>query len=150
MNTPLKIVDPFTISQLSGRFEPVTTELDADDVTVKGQLPADLVGAYFRNGPNPRFTPLGSYTYPLEGDGMIHGLWLEDGKARYANRWVRTQGMEAEERAGRALFGGLNLLGPKPDPGWPFRQKGTTAPTPRCTDHVTSVLGATLSHAKSV
>jgi carotenoid cleavage dioxygenase-like enzyme len=24
-----------------------------------------------RNGPNPKFPPLGSYTYPLDGDGMV-------------------------------------------------------------------------------
>lgn len=60
---------------------------------------------------------------------MLHGLWIENGRARYANRWVRTRGMEAEERAGRSLYGGLmtpafvdtELLGPDPDPGWPFR-----------------------------
>ncbi len=60
---------------------------------------------------------------------MVHGLWIENGRARYANRWVRTKGMAAEERAGRALYGGLmspafvdlDLLGPDPDPGWPFR-----------------------------
>jgi len=125
----LRPVDPSTIPQLVGRFEPVATEIDADGLPVEGSLPSDLVGAYFRNGPNPRFTPLGSYTYPLEGDGMVHGLWLEDGAARYANRWVRTRGMAAEERAGRSLYGGIMtpafvdtaLLGPDPDPGWPFR-----------------------------
>ena len=68
---------------------------------MEGSLPSDLTGAYLRNGPNPKFTPLGSYTYPLEGDAMVHGLWIEGGKARYANRWVRTKGMAAEERAGR-------------------------------------------------
>ncbi len=122
-------VDPSTIPQLCGRFEPVATEVSADDLAVEGTLPADLTGAYLRNGPNPRFTPLGSYTYPLEGDAMLHGLWIENGRARYANRWVRTRGMEAEERAGRSLYGGLltpafvdtALLGPDPDPGWPFR-----------------------------
>ena len=129
MSQPLQLVDPETIPALSGRFEPVQTEIEASDLPVQGHLPGDLVGAYFRNGANPRFTPLGSYTYPLEGDGMVHGLWLENGRARYANRWVRTRGMAAEERAGRALFGGLltpafvdaDLLGPDPDPSWPFR-----------------------------
>jgi carotenoid cleavage dioxygenase len=122
-------VDPEAIPHLCGRFEPVHAEFHAEKLSVKGALPRDLCGAYLRNGPNPRFTPLGSYTYPLEGDAMIHGVWIEDGHARYANRWVRTQGMEAEERAGRAIFGGLltpafvdaALLGPDPDPGWPFR-----------------------------
>jgi carotenoid cleavage dioxygenase len=125
----LDAVDPATVAELSGRFEPVDTEIDVTELPVEGELPRDLTGAYFRNGSNPRFNPLGSYTYPLEGDGMVHGLWLEEGRARYANRWVRTKGMEAEERAGRALFGGLltpsfvdtALLGPDPDPGWPFR-----------------------------
>ncbi len=125
----LRPVDPASILALSGRFEPVDTEIETGDVHVEGELPRDLVGCYLRNGPNPRFTPLGSYTYPLEGDGMVHGVWLEGGRARYANRWVRTQGMAAEERAGRALFGGLltpafvdvALLGDDPDPGWPFR-----------------------------
>jgi carotenoid cleavage dioxygenase-like enzyme len=125
----LRPVDPETIPELSGRFEPVQAEIAAEDLPFEGALPRDLVGAYFRNGPNPRFTPLGSYTYPLEGDGMLHGLWLEGGCARYANSWVRTRGMAAEERAGRALYGGLltpafvdmELLGPDPDPGWPFR-----------------------------
>ena len=129
MSPPLKPVDPSTITELSGRFEPISTEIDAEDLPVEGELPRDLSGVYLRNGPNPRFPPLGSYTYPLEGDGMVHGLWMEEGRARYANRWVRTRGMAAEERAGRALYGGLvtpafvdtALLGPEPDPGWPFR-----------------------------
>jgi carotenoid cleavage dioxygenase-like enzyme len=129
MAQELQPVDPSTILQLSGRFEPVSREIEANALSVEGSLPADLTGAYFRNGPNPKFTPLGSYTYPLEGDGMIHGLWIEGGTARYANRWVRTKGMAAEEQAGRALYGGLmtpafvdmSLLGPDPDPGWPFR-----------------------------
>jgi carotenoid cleavage dioxygenase-like enzyme len=129
MAQALQPVDPSTIPQLSGRFEPISTEIEADELSVEGSLPLDLAGAYFRNGPDPKFTPLGSYTYPLEGDGMIHGLWIENGQARYANRWVHTNGMAAEERAGRALYGGLmtpafvdmELLGPNPDPGWPFR-----------------------------
>lgn len=129
MSVTLQPVDPQSIPALRGRFEPVSTEIEAADLVVAGELPRDLAGAYVRNGPNPRFTPLGSYTYPLEGDGMVHGLWLEDGRARYANRWVRTRGMAAEERAGRALYGGLMtpafvdpaLLGPEPDPGWPNR-----------------------------
>jgi carotenoid cleavage dioxygenase len=125
----LEPVDTQSIPALRGRFEPVDVEIEAGDLTIKGALPPDLLGVYMRNGPNPRFTPLGSYTYPLEGDGMVHGVWIEGGRARYANRWVRTRGMAAEERAGRALYGGLltpafvdpDLLGPDPDPGWPFR-----------------------------
>ena len=95
MSEPLQVVNPTTIAELSGRFEPVGSEIEAADLPNKRKLPRDLVGAYLRNGPNPRFTPLGSYTCPLEGDAMIHGLWLEGGHARYANSWVHTKGMGA-------------------------------------------------------
>jgi carotenoid cleavage dioxygenase-like enzyme len=127
--TMLTTVDESTEPFLSGRYAPVHDELDVTDLTVDGTLPTDLTGAYLRNGPNPEFPPLGSYTYPLEGDGMLHGVWFEQGRARYANRFVRTQSLRAEERAGRALFGGLmtpafvdtSLLGDDPDPTWPFK-----------------------------
>jgi carotenoid cleavage dioxygenase len=129
MTTTLHPVDMADEIFLSGRFAPVTTEITADALTVEGALPTDLTGHYVRNGPNPEFPPLGSYTYPLEGDGMLHGVWLEGGTARYANRFVRTNGLKAEERAGHALYGGLmspafvdtSLLGDDPDPGWPFK-----------------------------
>jgi hypothetical protein len=79
MTQGLQPVDTSAIPELCGRFEPVRTEIEANALSVEGSLPSDLLGAYFRNGPNPKFTPLGSYTYPLEGDAMIHGLWIEEG-----------------------------------------------------------------------
>ena len=126
----LKPVDPSDNPYLQGRFAPTIRELEVDGLEVEGTVPEGLVGAYLRNGPNPKFAPLGSYTFPMEGDAMVHGTWFEpDGTVRYRNRWVRTSGMGAEERAGQALFGGLMTpafvdmaeLGPDPDPGWPFR-----------------------------
>ena len=123
-------VDMATHPYLSGRFAPTHDELDVDQLEVEGTLPEGLVGAYLRNGPNPMFPPLGSYTFPMEGDAMVHGVWLDgEGGARYRNRWVRTKGMAADIAAGRDVFGGLMtpafvdpaLLGDDPDPGWPFR-----------------------------
>ena len=75
----LELVDPRTNPFLSGRFAPVHREVTVDELKVEGDLPAELVGAYVRNGPNPKYPPLGSYTFPMEGDGMLHGVWLEDG-----------------------------------------------------------------------
>jgi carotenoid cleavage dioxygenase-like enzyme len=115
---------------LSGRFAPVDDELDVAGLSVEGTLPDGLVGAYLRNGPNPMFPPLGSYTFPMEGDAMVHGVWFDgEGGARYRNRWVRTTGVAADIAAGKDLFGGLmtpafvdtKLLGADPDPGWPYR-----------------------------
>jgi carotenoid cleavage dioxygenase-like enzyme len=92
---------------LQGVFASQANEVDVADLRVEGELPPGLDGEYLRNGPNPRFTPLGSYLYPLDGDGMVHRVSLREGKARYTNRFVRTPTLVAEEQAGRALWGGL-------------------------------------------
>lgn len=129
MPRTLELIDTAANPFLSGRFAPVRAEVDAAELVVEGDVPTDLTGAYLRNGANPQFTPLGSYTYPLEGDGMVHAVSFDRGHVRYRNRWVRTAGFAAERRAGRALFGGLmtpsfvdaSQLGTDPDPGWPFK-----------------------------
>ena len=109
--------DPTDDPYLTGAFAPTQSELDATPVeVVAGTLPEDLRGTYYRNGPNARFPPLGSYTYPLDGDGMIHALHFDGRRATYANRYVRTPSMAAEERAGRALWGGvMTPFAPKPE-----------------------------------
>lgn len=94
---------------LRGLFVPVTDELDVTGLAVTGSLPAGLEGAFTRIGPNPRFEPLGRY-HMFDGDGMVHSVSLTGGTARYRNRWVRTPALQAEERAGRALYGGLGEL----------------------------------------
>jgi carotenoid cleavage dioxygenase len=88
---------------LSGNFAPVDGE-DDFDLKVEGEIPADLAGAFYRNGPNPQFAPRGDYHW-FGGDGMIHGFFVEGGKVRYRNRYVRTPKWMAENAAGHALFG---------------------------------------------
>lgn len=100
--------DPATEYFLHGIFEPQRNECsDLPIAVVGGAIPPDLTGTYYRNGPNARFTPIGSYTYPLDGDGMVHAVTFAGGRATYRNRFVRTPSVADEERAGRALWGGL-------------------------------------------
>jgi carotenoid cleavage dioxygenase len=69
---------------------PVSTEIEAFDLPVEGALPPELCGDYIRNGPNAR--PGAKPGHLFLGDGMLHGLRLENGRARgYRNRWVRTR-----------------------------------------------------------
>ncbi len=68
-------------------YAPVTDELTEFDLPVEGAIPAELDGWYLRNGPNPRQATAHWFT----GDGMIHGVRIESGRAAwYRNRWVRT------------------------------------------------------------
>ena len=91
---------------LRGNFAPFLMEGDAVDLVVEGEIPAELRGSYYRNGANPQFAPASTYHW-FEGDGMIHGFWLADGRCHYRNRWVRTARFELERSEGRSLFGGL-------------------------------------------
>ncbi len=92
---------------LTGALRPVHDEVDIHDLAVTGSVPAGLNGLFLRNGPNPEFEPRGDY-HLFDGDGMLHGLWFRDGKARrYKNRWVETAGLRAERRVGRSCFGGM-------------------------------------------
>jgi len=91
---------------LADNFAPVQAELTVDELPVVGELPPQLNGMFVRNGPNPQFPPLGHYHW-FDGDGMLHGVQIQDGKASYRNRYIRTQGFEQERQAERALFGGL-------------------------------------------
>lgn len=112
---------------LQGNYAPVHDELDVRDLAVEGEIPTDLSGVYMRNGPNPAFEPI-SYTYPFDGDGMIHAVYLQDGKANYRNRYVETRGLQVERRAGHAVYGGIlkpimpdpALIGSDGEPG-PFK-----------------------------
>lgn len=82
---------------LRGNFAPVSREVTAFDLPVEGALPPELVGLYVRNGPNPRS---GSSPHWFLGDGMLHGVALEGGRAAwYRNRWVRTRAFEEGESA---------------------------------------------------
>ncbi len=91
---------------LYGVYAPVHEELDAGDLEVIGEIPRDLNGVFLRNGPNPRYEADGRYHW-FDGDGMVHGVHLENGTARYRNRWVRTAAFEAESQEGRALWSGV-------------------------------------------
>jgi carotenoid cleavage dioxygenase-like enzyme len=84
---------------------PIPFEADAPILKISGELPRELSGTLYRNGPNPQFEVPGAHWFV--GDGMLHAFHLENGHASYRNRWVRTPKWLAEHDAGRALFGGF-------------------------------------------
>lgn len=100
------VPEPWTSNNpvLTGAFEPVFDERDDADLKVEGEIPRGLRGVFMRNGPNPQFKPDDHYAYPFDGTGMIHAIYIENGRARYRNRWVMTAEMKQERTAGRRIF----------------------------------------------
>jgi len=90
----------------SGAWQPQHKEYDAWDLPVDGCIPDDLVGTYLRNTENPLLAAPERY-HPFDGDGMLHSISFASGEAQYHNRFVPTDGFNAEREAGRALFAGF-------------------------------------------
>jgi len=90
----------------SGVWRPQLTEYDAWDLDVQGEIPDDLAGVYLRNTETALFEPIKRY-HPFDGDAMLHAISFEGGEARYANRFVRTEGFLAEQEAKQSLWAGI-------------------------------------------
>lgn len=110
MAKPMPVDNPY----LQFPFGPIQMECDAHDLVVDGEIPADLNGTFYRNGPNQRFKPRGDYQL-FEGDGMVHGFHIKDGKVNYNNRWVRTAKWNIENNEGRAVLNSMNPFDCEPE-----------------------------------
>ncbi|HTF34483.1 MAG TPA: carotenoid oxygenase family protein [Myxococcota bacterium] len=109
--------DPF----LQGNYASFPLEGEIHDCVVEGEVPRELDGTLYRNGPNPQYAPPGRYHW-FDGDGMIHAFAIHNGRVAYRNRWVRTARFSLERAAGEGLFGGLADMA-KTDP-----RAATTSP----------------------
>jgi carotenoid cleavage dioxygenase-like enzyme len=111
---------------LDDNFAPVRQEITTDTLQVIGELPPDLSGMFVRNGPNPQHSPIGQYHW-FDGDGMLHGVQISNGKATYRNRYIRTKGWKIEHEAGKAVWSGF-LEPPQMDnPYGPSKNAANTA-----------------------
>jgi carotenoid cleavage dioxygenase len=82
------------------RFE-ATVE---DCIVSQGEIPKDLFGGFYRVGPTwKRPTKQGTVGL-LSMDGMVQGLVIEDGKADFRNRWIRTPKYLLEQEYGKGMF----------------------------------------------
>ena len=97
--------DPTIPWWLQGNFAPVTNEVVLENLEVNGSIPSELDGLYVRNGSNPQS---GESSHWFFGDGMLHGVRLENGKALwYRNKFVQT-GLLGIDSSGVPPTGGNN------------------------------------------
>src|SRR6266404_1053546 len=104
---------------------PIPMECDAPFLRVVGELPRELHGTLYRNGPNPQFEAPGAHW--LVGDGMIHAFHIENGRASYKNRWVRTPKWQMEHDEGEGMSGSFGM--PQTTDPRLFALQSTTANT---------------------
>ncbi len=91
-------------------------EYDYSIDEIEGTIPADLEGTFFRNGPGLLDVGGAPIHHPFDGDGMVCAISFQNGRARFRNRFVQTEGYLAEQQAQKLLYRGV--FGTQKPGGW--------------------------------
>jgi carotenoid cleavage dioxygenase-like enzyme len=92
-------------------LRPHPVESDYAISKVEGEIPRELNGTLYRNGPNQKIPPTAGAgaLHLFDGDALVHAIRFEDGSAHHRGRFARTESFEREQEAGVYCLGGLNL-----------------------------------------
>ncbi|KXH45761.1 isoeugenol monooxygenase [Colletotrichum nymphaeae SA-01] len=88
---------------------PFRADVELHDVEVEGVIPKELDGTFYRVVQDQYYD--GSYyengtkTIPFDGDGSVSAFRFKDGKVSFQQKYVLTERLVAERKAGRSLFG---------------------------------------------
>jgi all-trans-8'-apo-beta-carotenal 15,15'-oxygenase len=88
-------------------YQSQPNEYDYSIDNIEGKIPADLQGTLFRNGPGLLEVNGQRLHHPFDGDGMVCAIAFDGGRAHFRNRFVRTEGFLAEQKAGKILYRGV-------------------------------------------
>ncbi len=97
-------------------YESQPNEYDYWIEDIEGEIPADLKGTLFRNGPGLLEVNGQRIHHPFDGDGMISAIAFHEGRAHFQNRFVETEGYLKEQQAGKILYRGV--FGTQKSGGW--------------------------------
>ena len=69
---------------------------------IEGEIPRDLHGTLYRNGPSQRQLPAQGYEalHLFDGDALVHAFRFDDGKAHYTGRFVESESYLVEQEEG--------------------------------------------------
>ncbi len=83
---------------------------------IEGEIPPELNGTLFKNGPGLLDINGQNIHHPFDGDGMISRITFTKGRAHFRNRFVRTKAYIEEQKAGKILYRGV--FGTQKPGGW--------------------------------
>jgi len=83
-------------------------------VVLEGEIPADLRGSLYRNGPGRLERQGQRVSHWFDGDGAVLAVHFAGGTAQATYRYVRSAGFTDEEDADQFLYSGYGSLAPGP------------------------------------
>jgi carotenoid cleavage dioxygenase len=95
---------------------------------VDGEIPRELNGSLYRNGPSQHILPEGGYEalHLFDGDGMVHAFRFEDGRVAYRGRFVRNESFLVEAEEGRFCMNSVGVQVDNPTERVSIRQQHNT------------------------
>ncbi|MBD2211696.1 carotenoid oxygenase family protein [Nostoc linckia FACHB-104] len=99
-----------------GGYQSLKQEFDYWIDDIEGEIPPELQGTLFRNGPGLLDINGQQIHHPFDGDGMISRISFINGRAHFRNRFIHTAGYLAEQKAGKILYRGA--FGTQKPGGW--------------------------------
>ena len=106
---------PETIAETSRAFatvlRPNPVEADAAVTRIEGEIPRELNGTLYRNGPNQAVAPKAGpeALHFFDGDALVQAIHFEDGHAHHLGRYARTDAFLQNEREQAYTIGGLRV-----------------------------------------
>jgi all-trans-8'-apo-beta-carotenal 15,15'-oxygenase len=109
-------VKSYNVKEWQKGYRSLKQESDYWIDEIEGEIPTELNGTLFRNGPGLLDVNGERVQHPFDGDGMICAIAFQNGRAHFRNRFVKTEGFLAEQEAGRILYRGV--FGTQKAGGW--------------------------------
>jgi len=114
---------PESVALWKEAWSPSAEEQSYRVTNVEGEIPREIHGTLYRNGPSQRIAPREGLEalHLFDGDGLVHAFRFDEGHLDYTGRFVRTEGFLYEEKVGGMRKGFYSFPVEDEDPEAPGR-----------------------------
>lgn len=100
-------LESYSLAEWKKGYDSQPHEEEYEITAIEGQIPEELSGTLFRNGPGLLDIAGTPIHHPFDGDGMICAFTFQDGKAHFRNRFVQTEAYQQEQAEQKILYRGV-------------------------------------------
>lgn len=97
-------------------WAPSEIEESYEITRIEGEVPREIHGTLYRNGPSQRIFPPEGYEalHLFDGDALVHAFRFDDGKVHYTGKFVESESYLIEQEEGRFCMGGFTVQADNP------------------------------------
>jgi carotenoid cleavage dioxygenase len=107
---------------------PSDVEESYEITEIVGEVPREIHGTLYRNGPSQRQLPPQGYEalHLFDGDALVHAFRFDDGKAHYTGKFVENESYLVEQEEGRLCMGTFATMAENPTDKVSMREQHNT------------------------